>query len=350
MKIAVLLSGGVDSSVALQLLKRQGGHDITAFYLKIWLEDELAFLGDCPWEDDLKYARAVCQQAGVPLKIVPLQTEYLEKVVEHALAELRAGRTPSPDIFCNQRIKFGEFYRRIDADFDKVASGHYARLEHNNGTFLLKRAPDPVKDQTYFLSNLNQAQLQRALFPIGHLQKVEVRRLARDFDLPNCDRKDSQGICFLGKIDYRDFVKFHLGEVDGPIVELESGEKLGEHRGFWFYTIGQRHGLKLGGGPWYVVRKDTIKNIIYISHRERMAACQRSAFTVGQLNWIAGPPEREKLQVKLRHGPQNIACHIVRLADGRCEVTLANPDPGIAAGQHAVVYDGDICLGGGIIE
>ncbi len=200
MKIAVLLSGGVDSSVALRLVKQAGHRDIAAFYLKIWLEDELAYLGNCPWEEDLKYTRAVCEQAGVPLNVVSLQTEYQERVVSAAVEELRAGRTPSPDIWCNQRIKFGLFCEKIDPGFDKIVSGHYAQVEERGVLRLLKRSPDPVKDQTYFLCALNQKQLGRLWFPIGHLRKDGVRRLAREYDLPNRDRKDSQGICFLGKI------------------------------------------------------------------------------------------------------------------------------------------------------
>src|ERR1041384_3952794 len=256
MKIAVLLSGGVDSSVALHLAKQEGGHELTAFYLKIWLEEELAFLGDCPWEEDLKFARAVCEQAGVPLQIVSLQTEYQERVVAHVLSELKRGRTPSPDILCNQWIKFGLFFDKIDAGFDKVVSGHYAQIEQCDGTYLLKRSPDPIKDQTYFLHGLNQTQLSRLWFPIGHLTKVAVRKLAQEWNLPNRDRKDSQGICFLGKIRYPDSVRFHLGEKVGDIVEFETGRKLAAHHGVWFYTIGQRKGLGLGGGPWYVVKKD----------------------------------------------------------------------------------------------
>jgi tRNA (5-methylaminomethyl-2-thiouridylate)-methyltransferase len=349
MKIAVLLSGGVDSSVALNLLQRDGPHDLKAYYLKIWLEDELAFLGDCPWESDLKFARAVCAQAGVPLEIVPLQTEYREKVVERALRELQAGRTPSPDIFCNQQIKFGEFCERIDGRYDKVASGHYACLEEMNGILFLKRAPDPVKDQTYFLSNLSQEQLRQTLFPIGHLQKHQVRQLAAEFDLPTKDRRDSQGICFLGKINYRDFVKFHLGEQTGDIIELESGAKLGTHKGFWFHTIGQRHGLGLGGGPWYVIEKDTGNNILYISHKEHQQQRCRDSFTVDNINWISGKPGKSHLQVKIRHSPTTVACHIHFLAEDHLQVRLGHPDSGIAAGQHAVFYDEAICLGGGII-
>ncbi|NKB67310.1 MAG: tRNA 2-thiouridine(34) synthase MnmA, partial [Candidatus Latescibacteria bacterium] len=309
MKIAVLLSGGVDSSVALRLLADQG-HDITAFYLKIWLEDERAFLGDCPWETDLGFARAVCADLDVPLQIIPLQAEYLDQVVSYALAELQAGRTPSPDIFCNQRIKFGAFYDRIDAAYDKVASGHYARIEQKGDRFLLKRAPDPVKDQTYFLSHLSQAQLARALFPIGHLRKAQVRQLATRHGLATQDRKDSQGICFLGKISYRDFVSSHLGQRPGDIRERESGRLLGPHQGYWFYTIGQRQGLGLSGGPWYVVGKDTQANIVYVSHKEHFANHTRHQFTVARLNWIAGPPDRPDVQVKLRHGPQLGNCRV----------------------------------------
>ena len=183
MKIATLVSGGVDSSVALNLLKNEG-HDLTAFYLKVWLEDELSFLGDCPWETDLKFVRSVCEQLNVPLEIISLQSEYLDRVVSYALDELRAGRTPSPDIFCNQRIKFGAFFDHIDHSYAKVATGHYAQICERDGVFHLQRAPDPVKDQTYFLSGMYQTQVARALFPIGHLLKSDVRKLAQDFELP----------------------------------------------------------------------------------------------------------------------------------------------------------------------
>lgn len=350
MKIAVLLSGGVDSSVALSLLKQAGYREVHAFYIKIWLEDDLAFLGDCPWEEDLQYARAVCEKFDVPLSVVSLQTEYFEKVVDEALKELRAGRTPSPDILCNQRIKFGEFMHRIGPDFHKVASGHYAQISQQNGVYYLKRSPDPVKDQTYFLSYLNQQQLARALFPIGHLTKKEVRALARKFDLPNKNRKDSQGICFLGKIRYPDFVKFHLGEKIGKIVDLDSGKKLGEHRGYWFYTIGQRQGLGLSGGPWYVVGKDTEKNIIYVSHKLRLREKATHRFVVGDVNWISGIPAKTELLAKVRHGPRLTSCNIAFRRDHRLEVTLAEEDPGIAPGQYCVFYDGEVCLGGGIIQ
>ena len=335
--------------MALRLLLDEG-HRLRAFYLKVWLEEELSLLGDCPWEEDLRYARAVCAQAGVPLEIVPLQAEYLEKVVEHTLEELRAGRTPSPDIHCNQRIKFGAFLAKVGTGFAKVASGHYAGVEERGAEFRLLRAADPVKDQTYFLSHLDQGQLGRALFPIGHLTKSEVRRLAARYALPTKDRKDSQGICFLGKVDYRQFVQARLGERPGDVIDREEGKKLGQHRGLWFHTIGQRHGLGLGGGPWFVVGKDLEANVLWVAHQAHETARLRDAFTVGPPHWICGPPAGSALQVKLRHGPQSIPCRLRPLEGGRMAVELGSPDPGVAPGQHAVFYEGQVCLGGGVIE
>ena len=350
MKIAVLLSGGVDSSMALHLLKQQGQHELTAFYLKIWLEDDLAYLGDCPWEDDLKYARAVCEQLGVPLRVVPLQTEYQEKVVSHTIAELKAGRTPSPDILCNQWIKFGMFIDKIEAGYEKIASGHYAQVEERGGEFYLKRSPDPVKDQTYFLSRLSQEQLGRIMFPIGHLTKAELRQKAREFQLPNMDRPDSQGICFLGKIKYPEFVRFHLGEKKGDIVEIETGKKLAEHAGVWFHTVGQRKGLGMGGGPWYVVKKDLERNIVYVAHSEKYLEHAKEQFTVADLHWINEAPRKMELQTKVRHSPRLEHCEVRLVDGGHAEVRLKTKDQGIAPGQSAVFYDGEYCLGTGVIE
>ena len=352
MKIAVLLSGGVDSSVALKLLKEEGKHEITAFYLKIWLEDELSFLGECPWEEDMKYVRAVCEQLDVPLEIVPLQKEYMERVVTYVLAELKQGRTPSPDILCNERIKFGAFYDCIDPSYEKIATGHYAQvIEDDSGLSQLMRAPDPVKDQTYFLSSLRQEQVARALFPIGSLMKNRVRELAEEFDLPTKVRKDSQGICFLGKISYPDFVRFHLGEKEGDIVEYETGEKKGGHKGVWFHTIGQRQGLGLSGGPWYVVKKDLEKNIVYISHKNGIESQLRDNCIVNTVHWIAGsPPEGTQVSVKLRHGPNMTDAFIRDLGNNKFKVSLAEPDKGIAPGQSCIFYKDTICLGRGVIE
>jgi tRNA (5-methylaminomethyl-2-thiouridylate)-methyltransferase len=349
MRVAVLLSGGVDSSVSLHLAKR-AGHDVTAFYLKIWLEEELAFLGDCPWEEDLRFARAVCEQANVPLQIVSLQKEYHDRVVAHALDELKRGHTPSPDILCNERIKFGLFFDRIDTGFEKVVSGHYARIEEREGMRWLLRSPDAVKDQTYFLSRLTQQQLARLWFPVGGLTKQEVRSLAHELQLPNRERKDSQGICFLGKIQYPEFVKYHLGQKPGIIVDASTGKTLGQHQGVWFFTIGQREGLGLGAGPWYVVQKDLTSNTLYVAHRDRRSRYGCKQFAISDVHWISAEPATSALQTKLRHTPHLEDCSIRALPEGRWEVTLNNPDFGVAPGQSAILYQGDICLGGGVIE
>ncbi len=349
MKVAVLVSGGVDSSVALRFLKEQG-HEITAFYLKIWLDDELSFLGNCPWERDLDYVHTLCKQLQVPLEVLSLQKEYWDEVVSYAIAAIKEGRTPNPDIFCNQRIKFGLFWDKIKQSFERVATGHYAQLQNNDEGMQLLCAPDPVKDQTYFLAHLSQEQLKRALFPIVHLQKSAVRAFAQQFDLPTKDRKDSQGICFLGKLKFREFVKHHLGEKTGPLLEVETGKQVGQHAGYWFYTIGQRQGIGLAGGPWYVVSKDIEKNIVYISRNYYAVDKKRNSFSVVNLNWFTKPPEKEKLQVKIRHGAYRHASTVKIDVSGNVAVVLTMRDQGIAAGQFAVFYDGKVCLGGGTIE
>ena len=349
MKVAVLVSGGVDSSVALQLLKNQG-YDVTAFYLKIWLEDELSYLGDCPWQEDLAFVQAVCEQIEVPLEIISLQKEYQEKIVAYTIAEVKAGRTPNPDILCNQYIKFGLFLEKIDARFDKVASGHYAQVRENNGIIELYESPDLIKDQTYFLSHLSQEQLQKIMFPIGHLTKTELRNLAQEFNLSNKDRRDSQGICFLGKFKFSDFIKHHLGTQQGSLIEYETGKIMGSHEGFWFYTIGQRQGIRLAGGPWYVVAKDSSTNSVYISRNYFDSAKQRNTFTIENIHWIANQePFKKDLWVKLRHGSQKYKCTVHYNLD-KTLVKIAEQDQGIASGQFAVFYDNGICLGSGIIS
>jgi tRNA-5-taurinomethyluridine 2-sulfurtransferase len=348
-KVAVLVSGGVDSSVALQLLKNQG-YDVTAFYLKIWLEDELSYLGDCPWQEDSSFVQAVCEQLKVPLEIVSLQKEYQEKIVAYTVTEVKAGRTPNPDILCNQYIKFGLFLEKIGNRFDKVASGHYAQVREKNGFIELYESSDPIKDQTYFLSHLNQEQLQKIMFPIGHLTKHELRSLAQQFNLPNKDRKDSQGICFLGKFKFSDFIKHHLGTQQGSLIEYETGIVMGIHEGFWFYTIGQRQGIRLAGGPWYVVAKDSFTNSVYISRNYFDSEKKRNAFIVENLHWINNQkPSQQELLVKLRHGSQKYPC-ILNHNEDTALVKIPEQDQGIAPGQFAVFYDNEICLGSGIIR
>lgn len=348
-RVAVLVSGGVDSAVALHRLVEQGDMAVTAFYLKIWLEDDAAFLGSCPWEEDLEYVRAVCDRLDVPLEIVSLQQEYRRRVVEYALGELKLGRTPSSDILCNSLIKFGAFLEGAGREFDRVASGHYARTRTIEGTTHLLRGVDPVKDQTYFLCRLSQEQVARCLFPIGDFGKGEVRRLAQELDLPNAKRPDSQGICFLGKIPYDQFVRYHLGDRPGPIVDVESERVLGEHKGLWFHTIGQRKGLGLGDGPWYVVSKDPETCTVKVVHGEGLVGHTRRQFVVVDPHWIAGEPRTVDLTVRIRHGEKLWPAEVRLEGAGEVRVTLAEGDPGIAAGQFAVFYDGDECLGGGPI-
>ena len=371
---AVLLSGGVDSSVALTRLARGEGPEtaegpLTAFYLKIWLEDELAFLGDCPWQEDLDYAEAVCGALDIPLEVVPLQQEYRRRIVEHTLDGLAQGQTPSPDVWCNRRIKFGAFLEvlakeeaRSGRRFAAVASGHYAgrRSAGSSDDIFLLRSPDPVKDQTYFLSQLTQEQLRRCRFPLGDLSKPEVRALAERWRLPNRHRPDSQGICFLGQIPVDEFVRHHLGERRGEIRERGSGRVLGEHQGHWFFTTGQRRGLGLSGGPWYVVEKEPEENLVWVVHGESAGDFARDRLRVESPHWITVPPVAERwgsLHAKVRHGPALIPATLAAVKGaaspedgGPVEVHLAEADPGLAPGQLAVLYDGEVCLGGGVMR
>lgn len=346
---AVLVSGGVDSSVALRLVQEQG-YAPTAFYLKIWLEDELAHLGSCPWQEDLSYVEAVCAQAKVPLEVISLQKEYWDRVVAHTVSEIRAGRTPNPDILCNQRVKFGAFFEYLAPHFAYVATGHYARVVRRDSHAELHLTDDPIKDQTYFLSHLSQEQVSRALFPLGDLTKVQVRELAARYDLPNKDRKDSQGICFLGKLKFTEFVKHHLGEQEGALIEVETGKRVGTHKGFWFYTIGQRQGLGLSGGPWYVVAKNPQENSVFISCKYYTEDKMRDTLVVSDCNWIVTPPDKTQLKVKLRHGPHFHEATLEKRSEAEYRVKLAARDQGIAQGQYAVFYDGTHCLGGGVIH
>lgn len=413
MPIACLVSGGVDSSVALKLLADEG-QSITAFYLKIWLEDETAFLGECPWEKDLEYARAVCKKLKVPLEIIPFQREYYDRVIAYTLSEVRLGRTPNPDVMCNSFIKFGAFLEWLDTQerkFDKVATGHYACLRQVTGDgkrirenesikdemqdtrYELLVAKDPVKDQTYFLSWLTQEQLSRACFPVGVYTKQEVRKMAKEWDLPTKDRPDSQGLCFLGKIDYNDFVRHHLGEKEGDIVDAQTNQVLGQHKGYWFYTVGQRHGLDLSGGPWYVTGKDIERNIVYISHRLKMTRIERDIFEVSNFRFLSGnlsfprrrkpsamkfsekkswipclptgrptfarmtgeedaEEKRKNIFIKIRHGEKRYPCSVEFLNDKKTYLRvklLEDKERGIASGQFAVLYDGEVCVGSGII-
>jgi tRNA-5-taurinomethyluridine 2-sulfurtransferase len=358
--VAVLLSGGVDSSVAMRLVM-DAGFKAQPFYLKIWLEDELAHLGECPWEEDIAFATAVCDQAGVSLESIPLQQEYWDRVVSYTIAEARAGRTPNPDIMCNSRVKFGAFYDKVGQYFSRVVTGHYAQsaVDPATGLAQLIMSDDTVKDQTYFLAHLSQSQVARAHFPIGQYTKNQVRGFASSrYSLPNRARKDSQGICFLGKLKFDDFLGHHLGSEHGPLVEFESGVALGIHRGFWFYTTGQRKGLGLSGGPWYVVAKDPSENVVYVSRNYHGADKERDVFDFESSSWVSGtwPSELStigasaELRVKMRHGPRIWQCTITRTGESTGHVMLPARDSGLAPGQFAVFYSsGNLCLGSGVI-
>jgi len=348
-RIAILVSGGVDSSLALRLLHDQG-YDVTAFYVKIWLEDELSFLGDCPWEDDLAYVRSLCDQLNVPLRVVALQRAYWDRVVAYTINEIKAGRTPNPDVLCNSYVKFGAFFDAIGNEFDYVATGHYARTHAGPDYVHLLQAPDPVKDQTYFLSYLTQEQLRRAWFPIGDYDKARVRDLAHAYDIPSKDRRDSQGICFLGTFKFRDFLYYHVGTGRGDLIEYETGERKGQHNGFWYYTIGQRRGIGLPHGPWYVVDKNTDRNIVYISRQYYAADKKRDTFDIVSCNWIASPmPHDGDVYVKLRHGPDMHRALLTQVADDQYRIKLADRDQGIAPGQFAACYRDNECIGAGVI-
>lgn len=357
MNVAVLLSGGVDSSVSLAEMIHQG-HTVEAFYLKIWLEDELSFLGTCPWQEDLSYAQAVCDAYNVPLHVVSLQREYFEKVVSYTIQEVKVGRTPSPDIFCNQFIKCGVFFdylHTLEKRFDKVVTGHYAQIKevpYSSGKVIyeLFQGIDPVKDQSYFLSHLSQEQLSRLVFPIGSLTKQEVRQKAIAYNLPTQARKDSQGICFLGKIKFADFIKHYLGEKKGPLKEIETGKEVGHHKGYWFYTIGQRKGIGLSGGPWYVVKKEPATNTIYISRSYFDHDKKRDWCRITNVHWIV--PLKEvptHALVKVRHGEKMYEAAIHSHDNGDLTLSFTVNDQGLAPGQFCVLYQKSLCLGAGMI-
>jgi tRNA (5-methylaminomethyl-2-thiouridylate)-methyltransferase len=351
MKIAALVSGGVDSSVTIPLIKEQG-YDPHIFYIKIGMEDEDAFM-DCPSEEDIEITTWIAKKYGCKMDIIDLQQEYWSTVVKYTLDTVKRGLTPNPDIMCNLLIKFGAFNDRMGHDFDKIATGHYATTyENEEGVFLLTAA-DKVKDQTYFLGQINYDQLQKVMFPIGHLQKEEVRKLAVAMKLPSAHRPDSQGICFLGKINYTDFIKKYVGEQPGEIIELETGKILGEHKGIWFHTIGQRRGLRLGGGPWFVVQKDIPKNIVYVSNGYDPIAQYDDKISLKNLHLLNPNHDYSKLSLikyKIRHQPEFNSGELLRDKQG-IRIISDEKVSGIAPGQFAVIYDmaEEICIGSGMI-
>ena len=353
MRIAVLISGGVDSAVTVYRLLEQGHTDLHLFYIRIGLDTDE---GDCSAEEDIEMCRFIAAKYNLPFDVVSLHQEYWDNVIEYALRTVKDGLTPNPDIMCNRIIKFGYFEQRYGHEFDRTATGHYATIKHADGLTYLGTAVDPVKDQTDFLARINYDQLCHLMFPIGDLPKSAVREMAIASGMPNAYRKDSQGICFLGKINYNDFIRRHLGERTGAIVEIETGRKLGEHHGYWFHTIGQRKGLGLSGGPWYVVKKNVHDNVIYVSRGYDTEKQYGHTLHLGEMHWITRNPWPEEcnqrhITFKNRHTPEFFPATITRIADGDYVVESQRKVQGIAPGQFGVIYDADhtVCLGSGII-
>ena len=352
MKIAVLISGGVDSAVVVHRLAEQG-HELHPFYIRIGMDGDE---GDCSADEDIEMCTLICRKYGLRLEVVSLHQEYRDNVMDYALRTVQAGLTPNPDMMCNRMIKFGYFEQRWGHEFDMTATGHYATTCDVDGTRYLATAADPVKDQTDFLAQITYEQLCHLMFPIGHLPKSEVRRIALESHLPNAQRRDSQGICFLGQINYNDFIRRHLGERPGPIIELESGRKLGEHRGYWFHTIGQRKGLGLSGGPWYVVKKNVHDNVIYVSQGYGTAKQYGRTIHLDELHFISGNPWQSHdgphdIMFKNRHTPTLFGGHLTHVSGSEWRIDSDHDVQGIAPGQFAVIYDsqGHLCYGSGVI-
>ncbi len=348
MKIVVGISGGVDSSVSALLLKR-AGHDVVGLFMKNWEEDDTA--EHCSAAEDVKAAQAACDRIGIELRTVNFATEYWDHVFESFLAEHRAGRTPNPDVLCNREIKFKSFLdHALTLGGEYIATGHYARVDKVDGRHRLLKGLDPAKDQSYFLHALGQPELARALFPVGDLPKTEVRRLAQDADLANHDRKDSTGICFIGERDFKSFLSRYLPAQRGEIRSVE-GEHKGEHDGVAYYTIGQRQGLGIGGPgePWYVVGKDIERNVLLVAQGEHHRALYSRGLVAAQLHWIGGEPTTRRLNAKTRYRQPDQAC-VVRQDGGNLVVEFDAPQRAVTPGQSVVFYDGDECLGGGVIE
>ncbi|MFA7321000.1 MAG: tRNA 2-thiouridine(34) synthase MnmA [Dokdonella sp.] len=352
--IMVGVSGGVDSSVAALLLTASNAH-VAGLFMQNWEEDER--FGPCRAAEDRKDAVAVCARLGIPFHMRNFARAYWDQVFEHFLAEYRVGRTPNPDVLCNREIKFRTFLdtaRELGAE--RIATGHYARNECRDGQWRLLRGLDDNKDQSYFLYALGQEQLASTLFPIGNLPKPEVRRIAREAGLPTHAKKDSTGICFIGERDIREFLGRYIPARSGEI-RTPDGTRVGEHQGAWYYTLGQRGGLGIGGrrdssgAPWYVVGKDVAQNILYAVQGDANEWLQSRRLAASGLHWVAGvAPAREfRCTAKIRYRQADQDC-LVSVQGADCVVAFDQPQRAATPGQSIVFYDGECCLGGAIIE
>ena len=354
-RIIVGLSGGVDSAVAAMLLKRKG-YDVHALFMKNWEEDDAADY--CAAEEDLASARAVADKLDIPLDAVNFSSEYWDRVFEHFLQTLRAGRTPNPDILCNKEIKFQAFLDyALSRGAEKIATGHYACTQRYPARIELRRAVDSEKDQTYFLHQVSADALMKTLFPLCRYKKSEVREMARQAGLDNAERKDSTGICFIGERRFNDFIKQYIPDQPGPIINLE-GEEVGQHKGLMFHTIGQRKGLGIGGlknsaeEPWFVTEKRLKDNTLVVAQGLDNPALYAAGLIATDLHWISGHPPKNtiKCTARTRHRQKDEPCTVNIREDGSCEVIFVEPMRAIAPGQYVVFYADEVCLGGGLID
>lgn len=348
-KVFVGLSGGVDSAVSAALLKEQG-YEVVGVYMKNWSGDDYGIQSECPWEQDQKDAEAICEHLGIEFRSFNFEKDYRDKVVEYFFSEYERGRTPNPDVMCNKEIKFKLFFEKATQEFgaDLIATGHYAiRRDSEDGVAHLYKGNDSNKDQTYFLYNLSQKQLQKTLFPVGHLEKPAVRELARKFGLPNAEKPDSQGICFIGEIDVLKFLMSRLPEKPGSIIDIDSGKKVGEHKGSYFHTIGQRKGLGIGGQevPYFVVDKNFKENIVYVGKGHDHPKLFKTEVQLENLHKIYSF-DTSNLSASVRYRNKAISG---TLDEKNLIFKFDKPQWAAASGQSLVVYKGNECVGGGVI-
>ena len=353
--IVVGMSGGVDSSVAAALLKEEG-LEIVGIFMRNWKEEDGA--GHCGAENDFFDVKRVSDKLGIPYYSVDYSEEYMQRVFSRFVDEYKSGRTPNPDVLCNREIKFGRLLEQsLKLGAELVATGHYAATEKIDGVTFLKKSADKDKDQTYFLNQLTAEQLDRAVFPLGSLVKGRVRELARKYGLSTAEKKDSTGICFIGERNFRNFLSGYIPMKGGDVVTLD-GRAVGRHSGVYFYTVGQRRGLGLGGekggagGRWFVVGKDVGKNILYVSNGDE-SMLYKSEIYVSDFNFIGKRPDKNTLRVtaRIRHRqPEQAATAEFHLSSKRAHIVFDEPQRAPAAGQYAVLYRGEYCVGGGIIE